>query len=334
MTDEYGRVIDYLRISVTDKCNLRCQYCMPPEGVPRLPHEELLTLEEIYRIVRIMEGMGVKKVRLTGGEPLVRKNLLKLVNDIHGLTGIEEIAMTTNGVLFGEQAADLKQAGLTGINISLDTLCPETFQRITGFCQQEKVMEAIDAAEKQRLRVKINCVPCKEFNEEDIPLLAKLARDRALDVRFIELMPLGCGKNFHGISSDEILNRLENVFGKSAPSQEKRGNGPAKYYDFAGFRGKIGFISPMSHRFCSECNRIRLTADGRLKLCLHYNQGLDLKQLLRTEASDEEIKQAILDALRHKPKEHEFEHVYKTDGSRTDSNKTDYEQRKMVQIGG
>lgn len=325
MRDGCGRSIDYLRISVTDKCNLRCRYCMPEGGIALLAHGQLLTLEEICRIVRIMAGMGVRKVRLTGGEPLVRKNLAKLIGDIRALPGIEEIGMTTNGVLFGECAGKLKAAGLAGVNISLDTLDPRTFREITGTDGFRQVMEAVDASLEQGLRLKINCVPCRELNEKDITALADLARTRDLDVRFIELMPVGCGKDFHGIPSDEILRRLEERYGKSVPSPEKRGNGPAQYYDFEGFLGKIGFISPMSHKFCDSCNRVRLTAEGSLKLCLHYNYGIELKPLLRQGASDGEIRQAIEEALMQKPREHDFKHI---EGLK------DSEQRKMVQIGG
>lgn len=325
MIDGIGRTIDYLRISVTDKCNLRCRYCMPECGVELIPHEELLTLEEIYRVVRIMEGIGIKKIRITGGEPLVRKNIIKLIEDIHALEGIDEIAMTTNGVFFGEKAKDLKKAGLDSVNISLDTMNQESFKKITGSDEHKRVMDAIDEALKQNIRLKINCVPCREFNENDIEEIALLARNYPVDVRFIELMPVGCGRNFHGISNDEILSRLENVYGKGTIAREKRGNGPAKYYDFTEFQGKIGFISPMSHKFCSECNRIRLTAEGRLKLCLHYNSGIELKPLLRSGADDGEIRDKIIEAILKKPQAHDFSHAADVENS---------DQRKMVQIGG
>lgn len=323
MIDGIGRTIDYLRISVTDKCNLRCRYCMPEEGVCLIPHEELLTLEEIFRVVRIMEQLGIRKVRLTGGEPLVRKNLIKLVKDMNSLGGIEEISMTTNGVLFREHAAEMKTVGLKNVNFSLDTLDAARFQKITGFDHLNRVLEAVKAARALDLRVKINCVPCRELNEEDIVPLAALAMKEAVDVRFIELMPLGCGRDFHGIESDEILHRLETEYGKVTVSYEKRGNGPAKYYNFDGFSGKIGFISPMSHRFCGECNRVRLTAEGRLKLCLHYDYGIELKPLLRGGYSDDEILEQIRNAILKKPQAHDF-------GNESAAS----EQRKMVQIGG
>lgn len=325
MTDGMGRTIDYLRISVTDKCNLRCRYCMPEGGVCNIAHEELLRLEEIYRVVSIMERIGIKKIRLTGGEPLVRKNLLWLIEQIKGLEGIREITMTTNGILFGSQAKQLKAAGLTSVNISLDTLDAKQFAQITGAEQYEKAYGAVQEALKQHIPVKINCVPCREFHGQNLTDVAGLAKDQPIDVRFIELMPIGCGKAFHGISSEEVLQQLENVYGKSTPCHEKRGNGPARYVSFAGFQGKVGFISPMSHQFCSTCNRVRLTADGILKLCLHYDHGIDLKALLRSGAGDEEIKTEILKALQTKPAAHDFYH---------EAALQDTDTRKMVQIGG
>ncbi len=382
MRDGLGREIDYLRISVTDKCNLRCKYCMPPEGVKSVPHEEVLTLEEILRLVGIMEQLGIRKVRLTGGEPMVRKNLLWLVEQIHRLPGIEEIAMTTNGTMFAEQAEDYRKAGLTAVNISLDTLNPERFRKITGGhiagkcvvgedMQRNSAVEeimrkgvklrdgqgvdsvlcSVDEALQQNLRVKINCVPCLEMNGEDIESMAGLARDQNIDVRFIELMPIGCGREYTGLSSEEILARLERVYGAACKVERKSGpaadtgeecsggipgavgrntDGPAEYYHFPGFIGRIGFISPISHKFCKECNRIRLTCEGRLKLCLHYDRGLELKPLLRGGASDEEIKERILAALQEKPAEHHFRAQA---ADKAEANE-DEEQRKMVQIGG
>ncbi len=328
MIDGFGRTIDYLRISVTDKCNLRCKYCMPEGGIELMPHEELLSLEELYRVVRIMANLGIKKVRFTGGEPLVRKNLIKLIRDVGKLPGIEEIAMTTNGVLFANQAEALKAAGLTGVNISLDTLDGERFQMITGVDAKDSVLQAIRQALAADIKVKINCVPCRELNEADIAGLAALAMWNDVDVRYIELMPMGCGKAFRGIPSDEILKMLEAEYGKAVPGVAQCGNGPAKYYEFDNFKGRVGFISPMSHKFCSECNRVRLTAEGRLKLCLHYDTGVELKPLLRGGCSDEEIRIAILEALKKKPKAHHFEQEL------TPCEVEHSDNRRMVQIGG
>lgn len=325
MVDGIGRNIDYLRISVTDKCNLRCKYCMPAEGVKRLPHDMLLRLEEIYRVVSVMAELGVKKIRFTGGEPLVRKNLVKLISDVHCIPGIEEIALTTNGILLGEMAYELKEAGVDRVNVSLDTCNEKKFADITGYDGYKKVREGIFAAQAAGMGVKINCVPCREFNDGDLEDMALLAKNEGIDVRFIELMPVGCGKNFSGIPSDEILERLALRFGTPEPCGEKRGNGPAIYYDFDGFCGKIGLISPMSHKFCKDCNRVRLTAEGQLKLCLHFNSGIDLKPVLRGGAEDDEIKSVIREAMTGKPASHDFENTQS--GSEGDT-------RKMVQIGG
>lgn len=329
MEDGFGREINYLRISVTDKCNLRCKYCMPPEGVESIPHESVLSLEELYRVVRIMETLGIKKLRFTGGEPLVRKNLVKLIEDVNSLSGIEDIAMTTNGVLLKENIDALKRAGLKRVNISLDTCDRAIFERITGYDRLERVLDGIDAALAAGMQVKLNCVPCREFNEGEIEALAQLACGRPLDVRFIELMPIGCGKSFHGITSGEILARLRHKYGVCQEVPAVKRSETAQYYLFDGFQGRIGFISPMSHRFCSACNRIRLTVEGRLKLCLHYNDGIELKPLLRQGKSDEEIRECIAEAVRNKPKEHAF---LKAAFSEPAGNHTD--KRKMVQIGG
>ena len=380
MTDGFGRTIDYLRISVTDKCNLRCKYCMPPEGVEHLPHEEVLTLEEIARLAKILAGLGIRKVRLTGGEPMVRKNLLWLVKALKEDAGIEEVAMTTNGILFAPQARAYREAGLDSINISLDTLEEDEFAEITGKRELSRVLAAMDAAYEQGLKVKINCVPVREWNEEQLVRLALLAKDRKTDVRFIELMPIGCGKKYEGIPSEEILEKLERVYGKAeeqrnTEEQENAGQGagkgtdryvgPARYVLFPGFAGKIGFISPLSHKFCSECNRIRLTCEGRLKLCLHYQNGVELKPLLRSGASDEEIAETVREAVLKKPQEHHFKEQYLREnlseeqtkglegstgetggksgraekqgedfGGRKPVEETGEEVRKMVQIGG
>lgn len=340
MQDGIGRRIEYLRISVTDRCNLRCRYCMPPEGVKQVPHAQVLTLEEIYRITAILVRQGVRKVRLTGGEPLVRRNLCGLIDQLHRLPGLSEIAMTTNGLLFLEQAESLQAAGLTSVNFSLDTLDADRYDLITGSCYEEaqgagegrrieRVLRGIDKALDLGMHTKVNCVPCKEWNGQDIESVASLAKERPVDVRYIELMPIGLGREYTGISSEEILRRLEAVYGEAsrADSSGQGGiGGPATYYTFKGFQGRIGLISPLSHKFCSECNRVRLTCEGRLKLCLHYDTGLDCKPLLRTGASDEELTQSIREAMLGKPIEHHFTGGEDAEGA--------VESRRMVQIGG
>ncbi len=329
MTDNFGRTIDYLRISVTDKCNMRCRYCMPAGGVELISHDELLSLEEVYRFVRILAGIGLKKVRITGGEPMVRKNIARLISDIRSIPEIREIAMTTNGSLLCGRVCELKECGLTSVNISLDTLDADVFRRITGFEGLDKVLSAVDEVLSNGLRCKINCVPCREFNDGDIASVAGLALDRETDVRFIELMSVGRGKDFHGVPAEELLARLESGYGAAARFGKMPAGGPAEYWCFSGFKGKIGFISPLSHKFCSECNRIRLTAGGMLKLCLNYNCGLELKPLLRGGASDDDIKNAVLEALKQKPAEHVFESC----ASEAAKDRS-LDGRKMVQIGG
>lgn len=308
---------------MTDKCNLRCRYCMPPEGVPCAPRSEVLTLEELARVAEAMARMGLKKVRLTGGEPLVRNNVTALLRRLHETAGIRQLALTTNGVLLHKLLPELTDAGLNAVNISLDTLDREIFQRITGSDRLGDVLEGMDAACGRGLRVKVNCVPCRELNPSEPVRLAKLARSRKIDVRFIELMPIGQGRLYTGIPSEELLAQLSAVYGP-AHALSYDGEGPARYYAFDGFQGRIGFISPITHRFCADCNRLRLTAEGRLKLCLYYKDGIDLRALLRGGASDEELMAAIGQALLQKPREHSF-------GCR-DASAT--EQRRMNQIGG
>jgi cyclic pyranopterin phosphate synthase len=302
---------------------------MPPQGVELLRHDELLTLEELARLVNIMAKMGLKKVRITGGEPLVRKNIEKLIADIHDIPEIEEIAITTNGTLLQGKVDNLKANGISTVNISLDTIDREVFKNITGYDMIDNVTGVIEEVLSHNIKCKINCVPCKELNAVSLVDVALLAKDRPIDVRFIELMPIGCGKNYTGISSNDVLGKLEEVYGKSHVIENKTDmSGPAKYFEFENFKGKIGFISPISHRFCSECNRIRLTADGSLKLCLHYNKGIDLKRIIREGVSDDIIVSAIEEALKLKPKRHEF-----GDYGQTQNDKL-YENKKMVQIGG
>lgn len=332
MQDQYGRVIDYLRISVTDRCNLRCKYCMPPEGVSLIAHEELLSLEELFRVTEIMAGLGIRKVRFTGGEPLVRRNLESLIARVGQLEHIEQIGITTNGVLLEQKLPALLSAGITGVNISLDTLDPEVFRKITGTDALKQVLSGIYKATEAGLSVKINCVPCREWNEKEIIRVAGLAAKMPVDIRFIELMPVGCGRQFHGIPSEEVLLRLSQKYGKLEPvfGGQAGGlcSGPARYYESASLMGKIGVISPMSHKFCRECNRIRLTAEGRLKLCLHYNTGIELKPLLRAGLCDSEIGRTIREAVLQKPKAHDFESL------REGGMVPQTDERRMVQIGG
>ena len=305
MEDGFGRKIEYLRISLTDKCNLRCLYCMPKEGIRLFPRDEILTFEEIERLARIFAALGIKKVRLTGGEPLVRKNMPHLVEKIASIPGIAKICMTTNGLLFNDNAQELKKSGLSSVNFSLDTLREDTFFKMSGGHGIKTVLEAIENALALGFQVKINCVPCKGINDGELPEIALLSKNRLVDVRFIELMPLGMGKHRRGVSSDQLLTLFEKEFGGAEKSRAEKSS-PASYFHFPGFAGKIGFISPLSHAFCKNCNRIRLTADGMLRLCLCQTDEINVKKMLRKGLTDDTIKEAIKAAVQKKPASHSF----------------------------
>lgn len=325
MLDKLNRNIDYLRISVIDRCNLRCVYCMPEEGVESIPHEEILTYDEILRICETVSELGIKKIKITGGEPLVRKDIVNLIRDIKNIDKIEQVTLTTNGILLHEMLDDLYDAGIDAINISLDTLNKDNFKKITRRDGLEKVLMSIDKAYDLGIRVKINCLAIRDFNINELVDIASFAKDREIDVRFIELMPIGFGKKYTQIDNDEILSILESRFGIFETVTEKRGNGPAKYYKNQNMKGCIGFISAISHEFCESCNRIRLTSSGFLKLCLHYNKGIDLKGPIRNGISDDDLKTLIHDTIWNKPLSHKFGHA---------NGEEDIELKNMVQIGG
>ncbi len=322
MKDHFGRTIDYLRISVTDRCNLRCIYCMPETGVTSMSHSEILTYEEILRICRVMAEMGLRKVKLTGGEPLVRLGLADLIRQIKAIPGIEEVTITTNGMLLKEQLPAMVEAGLDAVNISLDTVDPELFEKVTRIGNLDKVMEGIMAAVDSGIKVKINCVPVTA-EKDNFVRMALLARDYPIHVRFIEVMPIGYGREFEFHSEEDIRRMLEREYGSFIPYMRKLGNGPSHYFTVPGFKGKIGFISAISHKFCTECNRIRLTADGFLKTCLQYEIGQSLKSIMRAGCTDEELAARIRETIDMKPMSHHFlEEI------------GDEEHRSMSQIGG
>ncbi len=324
MTDGKGRTIDYLRVSVTDRCNLRCVYCMPAQGVEPEPYENLLTLEEITRVCAAAARLGISKIKVTGGEPLVRKGCTQLVGMLKAIPGIREVTMTTNGVLLPRELPALVENGLDAVNISLDTLDPERFLALTRCPLEENVREAIGQAVKAGVKVKVNAIPIEEYNGGGLAQLAALAKDQPVDVRFIELMPIGEGKNLTPIPGQEVRRRLEAVHGPMIPWEGKRGNGPAVYYSLPGFVGKIGFISAISQEFCGNCNRVRLTSTGFLKLCLHYNDGVALREAVRSGAGEEELASVIREAILHKPLHHDF------GGCET----ANMDHHTMAQIGG
>jgi len=306
MLDGFGRTIDYLRISVTDRCNLRCLYCMPNEGVGWIPHEDVLRFEEVLRICRILAGMGIKSVRVTGGEPLLRQGLAGFISGLKAVKGINSVGLTSNGVLLGEQLEALSKAGLDALNISVDTLDNEKFTRLTRTENMVNIISAVDQALETGFEVKVNTLMIKGVNEDEITTIAGLAKTRKIAARFIELMPLGEAASFKPFYAHEAAALIEKEYGPLLPVAAKLGNGPAEYYAINGFAGHIGFISPMSRRFCKNCNKLRLTASGFLKLCLSGEQGIDLRGLVRRGASDEEISGLIRGQIAMKPAGHSF----------------------------
>lgn len=308
MLDRYGRVINYLRISVTDRCNLRCCYCMP-EGVQDVGMKNILTFEEIWEIVRTGVSLGITHIRITGGEPLVRKGCVDLIRGIREIPGVETITMTTNGVLLGNYGKQLKEAGVDGVNISLDTLDPKEFYKITGKRELQEVLAGIRAAKTAGLPVKLNAVNRKEL--DPIPLV-RYAQEENLPLRFIEMMPVGYGKKYVGRSNEELRETLEAVCGKAEcmtnrEELSRMGSGPAVYYQFSDLKVPVGFISAIHGKFCDTCNRVRLTAEGYLKLCLCYDEGEDLRRVLR-EGEKENLRTIMEQTIFRKPAAHCFEH--------------------------
>lgn len=315
MKDRYGRTIKYLRLSVTDLCNCRCVYCMGENGVPRLPHSAILSFEEIEEIVRAAVSLGVTKVRLTGGEPLVRRGIDELVRRLRGIKGVEELAMTTNGARLAEYAARLKSAGLDRLNVSLDTLDPEKFRRITRIGELRDTLDGLDAARRAGFeRIKLNTVLMGGVNDDEIAEIAALAKDGAFDVRFIELMPIGECTDWDRrrfLPAERVLEYLPK--GERVPS-----DGVAELWRPAGFRGTVGLIRPLSHCFCADCDRIRVTADGCLKPCLHSAREIPLRG-----KHGEALVRTIAEGMQTKPREHHM-----ADGHASES------RRGMNRIGG
>jgi cyclic pyranopterin phosphate synthase len=305
--DPYKRKINYLRISLTDRCNLRCCYCMPEEGISLIPHDEILTYEELLRIVRVFAKEGISKVRLTGGEPLVRKGIADFLSRLSQIEGIEDLSLTTNGILLKESAQDLKRAGLKRINISLDSLRRERFYQITRKDEYERVWGGIEEALRVGLSpVKVNMVAIKGLNDDEIESFARLTFHLPLTIRYIEYMPSGNGKEWKEddiLTIPQIKSRLENI-GKLIPIPLDRWDGPAKRFRIEGALGEIGLIGPVSSHFCDDCNRLRLTSDGKIRTCLFSDEEFDVKELLRKGGSDLDLKERLLVALRTKPERH------------------------------
>jgi len=329
--DAHQRRISYLRVSVTDRCNLRCVYCMPQEGIDLVPMEDVLSYEEIRDVVRVAASMGLRRVRLTGGEPLARKGLVDLVGMISTLPGIEEVALSTNGIVLARHAESLAEAGLSRVNVSLDTLRPERFERITRGGRLEDVLEGIDAARSAGLTpIKLNVVVMRSVNDDEAVDFARSTIDKDWQVRFIELMPFTALENSGQqpapsaafVSNETVRRRIQEALGPLQP-ESGDGNGPARYYRLPGAKGKIGFISPLTEEgFCGRCNRMRLTATGKLRPCLLTDHEIDLLSSLRGGEGEDGIRRGIMAALASKPDAHHL-----GDGNRP-------RRRRMVQIGG
>ncbi len=305
MRDQFGRRIEYLRISVTDKCNFRCLYCMPAEGLPWLPRSEILDYEEIAAIVGEIAPLGVKRLRLTGGEPTLRPRLEILIKFLRHIPGVEDIALSTNGVRLSEVIGAYREAGLDRINISADSLQPDRIRAISRRSLNFDPVAALDLALSARLSpVKLNVVVMRGINDDEIEDFARLTFERPVHVRFIELMPVGGMRELtweHVVPSDEVLERASSVAPLNAVTGPPRGNGPAVYYQLAGAAGTVGVITPMSHTYCGSCNRVRLTADGRLRTCLFGDHSVNLRDPLR---AGDRIAPLFRAALDEKPLEH------------------------------
>lgn len=322
MIDKFGRKVDYLRISVTENCNLKCIYCID-DNILNTYKNDILSDDEIVKIATECASLGIKKIRITGGEPLVRKNIENLIYRLNNIKEIEEIYITTNGVLLNDKIEILKENGLTGVNISLDSLNKDRFKKLTKFDKLKEVLLSIDKALELGLKVKINTVIVDDINKDEIIDFVKLTKDKNIDIRFIELMPIGAAKKYKGISNEEILNIIKNNFKNIQVENKSKRSGPANYIRVDNYKGKIGFISQISNCFCEDCNRIRLTSTGFLKKCLHYNYGIDLKKHIRSNISNKDLKELIYLNIYDKPQNHLFM-----------KDCDDKENKYMNQIGG
>jgi GTP 3',8-cyclase len=333
MQDHHGHQISYLRVSITDRCNERCTYCMPQELQEWLPRHEILTYEEMLRLIRLAAQLGVSKVRITGGEPLTRRNVIDFVRRLPEIHGIRSIGLSTNGTLLARQitpgqtmAKALREAGVQSINVSLDTLDPTVYSQITGRDFHIQVLGGIDAAIDAGFdQIKLNTVLMRGRNEDQLQPLIEFAAARNLVLRFIEMMPVSTREvlsesNF--MSALEAKRFIESTYGSLIPEREFRTNGPAAYYQIPGRAQRIGFIGAMTNlHFCENCNKLRLTCDGKLRPCLGSYLEFDIMQPLRAGASDEQLKQFFLDVVERKPREHDFRNNYQPN-------------RKMIAIGG
>lgn len=321
MKDLFDRDIEYMRISITDRCNLRCRYCMPAEGIEKVSMSRILTYEEIIRICRQAVSLGITRFKVTGGEPLVRRGCPDLIRAMKEIPGLQQVTLTTNGQLLEEALDELKAAGVDGINVSLDSLREERYGEITRGGKLQPVLSAIAKAKASGIPVKVNCLLQKDLNEDEYLAFAKMAFDQGILVRFIEIMPVGFGNAEEGMSNEEVLLLLRKEWPEMEPDERVHGNGPAVYMRIPGKGGAVGFISAMHEKFCDRCNRIRLTSQGRVQPCLCYEDAVDLRPALESR-SEKELRQALASAVMAKPAGHCFEDRESPEG------------KSMVEIGG
>ncbi|RWX51029.1 cyclic pyranopterin monophosphate synthase subunit MoaA [Candidatus Electrothrix marina] len=334
LKDLFSRTVSYLRLSLTDRCNLKCLYCVPEKDrsqcSPRLDHNDLLSYEELLRVVRVAVSMGISKLRLTGGEPLVRRDIMHFIDQLAEIDNLNDIRITTNGVLLEKFADPLVAAGIRKINISLDTLKPERFERITGVDCFTQVWRGIERAQAVGFfPIKLNTVVMRGINDDELGDFVRMSQETAMQIRFIEFMPIGSSSSWDKkvyMSSDEIMDRIREM-GELIPVSKGRADGPATMFRVGqGAKGKIGFISPISHRFCEHCNRLRLTSEGMLRSCLLDDRETDLRSVLRRGGSEQDIQQALVAAVRDKPKGHQMEERLKNQGENCHG--------RMSRIGG
>lgn len=326
MKDSFGREINYLRLSLTDRCNLRCVYCMPMHGLTFVPNPELLTADEIERVVQAAVAVGFHKVRLTGGEPTLRQDIVDIVRRLAGIEGVEQLVMTTNGYRLPHIAQDLAQAGLRRVNIHVDSLDRESISKIMRLGTFEKAWAGIEAAEKAGLTpIKLNAVITRGYNDASAVDLARLTFEKPWQIRFIELMPFSGPTEIqlqHYVSSEEVKSWIETGLGPLFPVNNGHLDGEARVYRLPGAEGTVGFISPVSNPYCDDCNRMRVTADGRLRMCLLSDGEINFRQTLRQGGTHQELVELFKQAIRHKPVGHELKHGVHPEG------------RTMSQIGG
>ena len=306
LIDNFNRHLNYLRISITDRCNLQCRYCEPKDLIPKLSHADILTYEEILRVVRIATRLGISKVRVTGGEPLVRKGVYDFLHELTATAGLKDVSLTTNGVLLKDNLEKIQAAGISRINISLDTLNPVKYQEITGFDKFNRVWQGIEKAHQMGFYpIKLNIVALKGINDEEFIEMARLSFQYPFHIRFIELMPIG-HSDFNPDSlllAPEIKSRISDL-GNLVAVQEDENDGPARRYKYENAIGEIGFIPALSQHFCNKCNRLRLTASGQLRPCLLSDHQEDLKEAVRKNCSDQQLADIFIKAVRHKPSDH------------------------------